>query len=218
MSVADAFIDMYRPSSEFLRLLQKSFFSFFFSFSCNSSGTSYTLEMIASITDKPLATNYAAETDKFHNSARIPVFQDEPSGPFWLANRDQSSDHHLFSSTDVSPADNSQSLVLTKTHCGGYCAGCSLRRMARSYNNFLEECASDAQPAVPYDPYKHVKKAVHLIRNPFDNVVSRYHHQVGAGKIKVDDFDTASATFSFSSSSAFFLKKGNEKANAAILR
>lgn len=72
--------------------------------------------------------------------------------------------------------------------------------MERTYTgNFLEECASDLS-IVPrlgvteyrkqlrehlhsYDPRRYVKKTVHLIRNPFDNIVSRYFHQIRVGKI-----------------------------------
>jgi hypothetical protein len=50
-----------------------------------SSGTSYTIELIQSISDKPTATNYGAETlDKEKVEQMLPVVDDQPQGPYWL--------------------------------------------------------------------------------------------------------------------------------------
>jgi hypothetical protein len=41
--------------------------------------------MIGSFSDKPAATNYGAETFHKNNVEQmLPVFDDQPQGPFWL--------------------------------------------------------------------------------------------------------------------------------------
>jgi hypothetical protein len=41
--------------------------------------------MIHSVSDKPTATNYGAETfDKQNVEERLPVVDDQPQGPYWL--------------------------------------------------------------------------------------------------------------------------------------
>ena len=59
--------------------------------------------------------------------------------------------------------------------CGGYGAESGPRAYKENVESFMTKCAS-ARGEDVYD-LNLVKKAVHLIRNPIDNVVSNYHHQ-----------------------------------------
>ena len=68
--------------------------------------------------------------------------------------------------------------LLTKTHCDNYCAFCP-----PSYKGTLERfiiaCSIDTEKGKIYKEYNSkglVKRAIHLVRDPFDNLVSRYHH------------------------------------------
>eukprot|EP00956_Cyclotella_meneghiniana_P036125 scaffold121865_cov72-Cyclotella_meneghiniana.AAC.1 len=90
--------------------------------------------------------------------------------------------------------------VLTKTHCGSRCTFCPPEKYLETWQTFLVNCLSGSR-SVPitnkdstdtkslkntntgyqkeYTTYHPslVEKAVHLIRNPFDNLVSRFHHE-----------------------------------------
>lgn len=86
--------------------------------------------------------------------------------------------------------------ILTKTHCGSRCAFCPPRRYLETPESFLRHCLSGSRKvkvqtdekvskkSLPryekrYSTYHPslVEKAIHLIRNPFDNLVSRFHHE-----------------------------------------
>jgi hypothetical protein len=81
--------------------------------------------------------------------------------------------------------------VLTKTHCGGYCIQCHPSKYVfTNTSRFLQSCLSgerdyvselDERPAslirTRYAPTL-PQRAVHLVRNPFDNIVSRFHLSV----------------------------------------
>ena len=73
------------------------------------------------------------------------------------------------------------SYVLTKTHCGGYCFGCNPKYYLQTQEEFQDDCLTSEYMAkngtkqkALYDP-SIISKAIHLIRDPFDNVVSRFH-------------------------------------------
>jgi len=73
------------------------------------------------------------------------------------------------------------SFVLTKTHCTGYCDVCPPSQYVVDADAFKLGCCSGSKKdndgsiiETVYDSSVPVK-AVHLIRNPFDNIVSRMH-------------------------------------------
>ena len=127
-----------------------------------NSGTSFTSKLVRHVTLGSTGSNYGHEvlsTDKV-----ISMFGDDHP-PFWI------DPHSLDTWTRPS------SLVLTKTHCGGRCEMCGPSDYVENPHSFLTQCLSGRvgdETASQYD-IKLVKKAVHLIRNPFDNVVSRFH-------------------------------------------
>lgn len=90
--------------------------------------------------------------------------------------------------------------ILTKTHCGSRCTFCPPEKYLETWQSFLIKCLSGSR-SIPITEDKDtaaygeshanvgyrkefmtyhpsvVEKAVHLIRNPFDNLVSRFHHE-----------------------------------------
>jgi len=69
--------------------------------------------------------------------------------------------------------------ILTKTHCGGWCYTCLPMHFYLGKTAFHRECLVSFRhnqfviQKVQYDG-KLVKKAIHLIRDPFSNIVSRF--------------------------------------------
>jgi hypothetical protein len=142
-----------------------------------NSGTTYTIELIAAASNMSMATNYGneQETHLLHkhypnlNTSVLPVFT---KGPFWTKPLQQ----------------HPTSVVLTKTHCGGYCHDCAPSGFSETPHSFLMHCASAKEstdsivdgvkiPAIHYVyDYSEVDRAIHLIRDPFDNMVARFHY------------------------------------------
>eukprot|EP00584_Thalassiosira_punctigera_P011157 CAMPEP_0172529608 /NCGR_PEP_ID=MMETSP1067-20121228/3649_1 /TAXON_ID=265564 ORGANISM="Thalassiosira punctigera, Strain Tpunct2005C2" /NCGR_SAMPLE_ID=MMETSP1067 /ASSEMBLY_ACC=CAM_ASM_000444 /LENGTH=534 /DNA_ID=CAMNT_0013313697 /DNA_START=45 /DNA_END=1649 /DNA_ORIENTATION=+ len=101
---------------------------------------------------------------------------------------------------DIPPASGS---ILTKTHCGSRCAFCPPSRYLETSASFLNHCLSGSRKVMT-SPMKSIRnhdskggvrkqevyekqyftyhpalveRAIHLIRDPFDNLVSRFHHE-----------------------------------------
>ena len=112
----------------------------------------------------------------------------EVVGPFWRGSED-----------DANYKPLPEKFIITKTHCGGRCVRCSPHKYMLTLSQFVractqgEGCFADTNsthnfsstttthcenrethyPPPPHNP--HLAKMIHLIRNPFDNIVSRYH-------------------------------------------
>jgi hypothetical protein len=102
------------------------------------------------------ASNYAGDFDPC-----VPVRPELSDGPF-LRSPDKK----------LPPA-----YIMTKTHCGGYCMQCQL---SWQLDAFEQACLTGQKnvdgKATTVTYSKNVpKKAVHIIRNPFDNLVGRQH-------------------------------------------
>ena len=137
-----------------------------------NSGTSFTIKHIRHLGMTQSATNYGHENTQLSSGEAIPVYEDQPGGPFWM-------------DPDVHPEFEFPSrLVLVKTHCGGRCVTCPPQRYFESTYSFRQQCltgkrrffvnGSRVDERVSY-PVDRVSKAIHLIRDPFDNIVSRFH-------------------------------------------
>lgn len=138
-----------------------------------NSGTSYTSELIRTVTGHNTASNYYGVENLGTSGISTPVFEDSPKGPFW---------------TDPSNPTYSKpkrGYVLTKTHCGGRCDRCGPSDYIENHELFLKQCLeaeyvdSDGNGGTKktkgiYDKDL-IERAVHLIRDPFDNIVSRFH-------------------------------------------
>jgi hypothetical protein len=146
-----------------------------------NSGTTFTINMVREESNTSTATNYGFESKI--DGVPIPSVQAIPgpigmNGPFLkiLENR-----------TTTLP-----STILTKNHCVGYCNGetCTADETVHTIRSFMAGCFvshrivhnSDGSLGTEIVSYAHtlVKKAIHLLRHPLDNIVSRFHHKHAA--------------------------------------
>lgn len=124
-----------------------------------TQGTSYTHTNVRELSQQIIATNYQA--DKWYE----PLDMDYPEGPF-VDLKDYDVDRPLY--------------ALTKTHCAGYSVTGGQKESHRTVSQFQNGCASGYEVVngtkyrTQYDA-KRVAKAVHLVRNPFNNLVARMH-------------------------------------------
>jgi hypothetical protein len=75
--------------------------------------------------------------------------------------------------------------ILTKTHCGGYCDDCPPKSYVfdkHGVDRFYQACRTGHVSntrgkliVIPYPTWELIEKAIHLIRDPFDNIVARWH-------------------------------------------
>lgn len=104
----------------------------------------------------------------------IPVFEESPGGPFWSDPLNK-----LYVRPD-------RGYLLTKTHCGGRCDLCPPEDYIEDLRIFSNRCVegyhivndtAGGDKIEIFDNYSKdlVARAVHLIRDPFDNIVSRFH-------------------------------------------
>ncbi len=154
-----------------------------------NSGTSYTLHAIRELTNTTTATNYGLEGE-VRDEESVPVFPGEENGlngPYLEL---------LPGKTTTLPK-----LILTKTHCGGYPTILDPEKYILSSRSFLRWCLTGkrgvysssssssssffsvfgATPTIESRPVQYdqnvVKRVVHLIRNPLDNIVARFHNE-----------------------------------------
>jgi hypothetical protein len=133
-----------------------------------NSGTSFTMQLVHHVSNLTIATNYGKEYQ--HRSLEylepVPLSNDSPNGPFLLF--------------PEKPLPSADSFILTKTHCGGYCLVCRGSNIM-SKDTFKRNCAlgmkvtkNMKKRTVTYD-FNIAEKAIHVIRDPFSNVVSNFH-------------------------------------------
>lgn len=138
-----------------------------------NSGTSYTGALVRNTTSIVTATNYG--TANTMNKKSTPLFNFSTNGPFLT-------DPKTFFKGKLNlPSSKNGTYILTKTHCGGYCFGCSPKAYLQTQAQFRDDCltgdfldAFGGKQKAMYDA-SIVNKAVHLVRDPFDNIVSRFH-------------------------------------------
>jgi hypothetical protein len=137
-----------------------------------NSGTSYTMTMVARSSGRAFATNYCDEVMAPDDEESLSIYPRRPEGPFWAG----------MSGKISTPRDLPDKYVLTKTHCGSRCLNCGPDDYVETPEYFLKRCASGHSRVAPrrrrvdvdYPPER-VAKAIHLIRNPFHNIIARYH-------------------------------------------
>lgn len=171
-----------------------------------NSGTSYTMNLVTAASNMTQGSNYGWEHKNTTNET-VPIFD---KGPFWLQ------------PTETRPT----SVVLTKTHCGGYCHDCRPRKSVESPHSFLMHCSqSDDLINVTenwhekhvYDYKTMVDRAVHLIRDPLDNMVSRYH--LGLHKLERENRTDARYTPTQEGFTTFCqdrLREGDERSDSHV--
>ena len=101
------------------------------------------------------------------------VFKESPGGPFFS---DPQSENY------VRPQSG---YLLTKTHCGGRCDQCPPNKYIENQHTF-SRCCFDGDHIAKGDNNVPIRvmgsysqdllaRAVHIIRDPLDNIVSRFH-------------------------------------------
>ena len=137
----------------------------------------YTINMVMKVTGRNAASNYGSES-RGEDGMSVDVFAKAKNGttagpPFWI------------SPTSRTLSRPSKGYILTKTHCGGRCNNCSVSTYVENHALFLQHCLEGSynikdnkgqltDKLGSYDTAL-VNRAVHLVRDPFDNVVSRFH-------------------------------------------
>jgi hypothetical protein len=138
------------------------------------SGEDYILNSIQHLTNVSTATNYGEEvTLKGYFS--IPIYPRRPEGPYWEGLGGQSG--HLRRKLPLQ-------YVLTKTQCSYKCfMGCIKPQdyYNESESKFSEACEKTTARIAPEGklvsmtyPVERVAKSIHLVRNPFHNVIQRF--------------------------------------------
>jgi hypothetical protein len=139
-----------------------------------NSGTSYTMTMVARSSNKSHATNYGDEVTPADEPNSLSIYPRRPEGPFWPG----------MTGKLHTPRDLPDKYVITKTHCGSRCVDCGPDEYIETPLQFLKRCAlgharlTPAKQRRKYDveyPPERVYKAIHLYRNPFHNIIARYH-------------------------------------------
>ena len=163
------------PSQTFILQPSQEFFpTICWLMSFPNSGTSYTMTMVARASNRSFASNYGDEVTASDQIETLSIYPRRPEGPYWtgLINK------QLVTHPRELPTD----YVLTKTHCGSRCINCGPDDYIESSKVFLTRCASGSARVPPnrrrieveYPPER-VHKAIHLIRNPFHNIIARFH-------------------------------------------
>lgn len=128
-----------------------------------NSGTTYTLKLIQQYTNTTTATNYGNEQGT--KETTIPVHKDLENGPFFRYPSWRSPPRY----------------ILTKTHCAGTSIDPSPTDYVETVRSFETACRSgnrilnDTKISPVMYEESVPKRAVHLFRNPFDNIVARLH-------------------------------------------
>lgn len=131
-----------------------------------NSGTTYTLALLEKVTKSSMATNY--QGDVLQPVPNVPIYKDQPQGPFWRGLEDK-------------PLPETS--VLVKTHCAGYKED-PAEVFDMPLSNFVRRCGRTTilSPKTKgknvdgwYDS-KSVRKAIHVIRSPFDNLIARFNN------------------------------------------
>jgi len=131
-----------------------------------NSGTSFTMKLVGQTSNTTVATNYGLECDFDGKGENVPLHSDSPHGPYLLHPNRRLPENY----------------ILSKTHCGGRCNDCGPSNYLETKESFLKMCAKGSHVSasnatkvhVMYKP-NIVHRAVYLIRNPFNNIVSNFH-------------------------------------------
>mmetsp|Transcript_62091 Transcript_62091/g.183505 ORF Transcript_62091/g.183505 Transcript_62091/m.183505 type:complete len:478 (-) Transcript_62091:462-1895(-) len=155
-----------------------------------NSGTSYTMRLVQRASNRTGGSNYGKECDVDPATGlNYPIYDDSPSGPFLS---------HVKPGKKESMEAPSR-YVPVKTHCGGYTTESTPDKYALTVRAFQEKCLTGNIVKPERDPKTGkivsargkpnsmvdkevtlydanlVQRAVHIIRDPFDNIVSRFH-------------------------------------------
>ncbi len=131
-----------------------------------NSGTSFTMKLVGESSNRSTASNYGLECDFDSNGENVPLYRSSPNGPYIAKPFKPLPDNY----------------ILTKTHCGSRCVDCGPSKFLETKESFMDMCGKGAHVSsnnltkvhVKYDPAL-AQRAIHLVRNPFNNIVSNFH-------------------------------------------
>jgi hypothetical protein len=137
-----------------------------------NSGNSFTTQMVRMHTNHFTATNYGEEHIGEESNTSVPIHHDPlyANGPYL--------------SESITKARNIGHFVLTKTHCGGRCSRCGPETYMETLESFKTACLTARRGTswngvISFEKVQYseslVDGAIHIMRDPFDNVVSRFH-------------------------------------------
>ena len=142
-----------------------------------NSGTTYTKLLVYVVSGYNTASNYGNYDEGW--GTNTPIWEDElPHGPFYSGHEG-----------DNWTIPRSPAYVLTKTHCGAYCMHCKSSQYIITDTQFGEHCGRTSYSPSSNDTSSELiilrqqydvsltKRAVHLIRDPFSNIVARFHYR-----------------------------------------
>lgn len=143
-----------------------------------NSGTTYTTHLVIEATNTSTATAYGEECVLDAKGNSLPVSSESPNGPF-------------VKYPSLGLPTGPGSYVLTKTHCGSRCLPCTPKKYIETERSFLRKCLTGHVPVgVPDNITGHalhtnkslydegiIQRAVHLVRDPIDNIVARFHYE-----------------------------------------
>lgn len=137
------------------------------------------MRLVEETTNTSLAVNYGVLA-KMENNQPLPVYRTMDKSNQQVAEYGSPFFGFMYSNTRVP-----QKYILTLTHCGGLCMyPCTLNQYIKTEEVFEEDCRLVMKDATPINlenveenitPRTKIGKLVHLIRDPFSNVVSRFH-------------------------------------------
>lgn len=138
------------------------------------SGVTYFMHLIHVTTGQRTATNFG-NVEMNSEGVLYPVNEDSvpiyENGPIWLTDR----------------LDKPEKYAVTRTHGTGYCLFCAPK--GYFYGDFKWKAASGTKirngQRVPlhYNPYQ-VNRMIHLIRDPYDNIVARFYSFIGLMRVQ----------------------------------
>jgi hypothetical protein len=126
-----------------------------------NSGTSYTLSIVHALTNTTTATNYGGNERDDRNDSVAVYYDAIPQGPYYRY-------------PGQLPYTTTEAHILSKTHCEQHVSG--------TLEQFIASCASGtnytrgSKVETTY-PTHIVTGVVHLLRNPFNNIVARMNYQ-----------------------------------------
>ena len=154
-----------------------------------NSGTTYTLSLISIISGSYTATNYGHEDDPI-NKYKVELIKHDPNISVGVFSGHPVPSWSYPLETNVIMREPTTGYLLTKTHCGGYCFDCFVEGESADTQNsttFVKACgrgryvsknstSNQFNIVTAHSPMEKIARAVHIIRDPFDNVVARFHH------------------------------------------
>jgi hypothetical protein len=159
-----------------------------------NSGTTYTNHLIQGYTNTTTATNYGKEQSE--TATTIPAFPDSVGPYFRYPTWNKPSKYlltktHCAASTNYMPVLTIDTVDKFETTCS---SGSRVEVHNRTATNELRICYNSTI----------VQRAVHVVRNPFDNIVARFHMKMNKWKGKVENGDEGFQPYLYNSTKEGF--------------